>query len=102
MLFIRCRFDPVTYIITFPIDISINYCIIISLCAVCQDLNYSTNPNIVKSFVLDKSFSSDDAEVEFYAKQMESLGVDLACSLMTALGYKQDNSGVYYKPGSDN
>jgi len=52
--------------------------------------------------VLDKSFSSDDAEVEFYAKQMESLGVDLACSLMTALGYKQDNSGVYYKPGSDN
>ena len=45
---------------------------------------------------------TEEDETEFYAKQMESLGVDLACSLMTALGYKQDNSGVYYKPGSDN
>ncbi len=42
---------------------------------------------------------TEEDDVAFYTAQMESLGVDLACGLMTTLGYKQDNNGVYFKPG---
>ena len=42
---------------------------------------------------------TEEIDVEWYTSQMESLGVDLACGLMTTLGYKQDKSGVYFKPG---
>lgn len=41
----------------------------------------------------------EDGEVDFYASQMESLGVDAAEHLMKLLGYTQDGSGIYFKPG---
>jgi hypothetical protein len=42
---------------------------------------------------------TEESETDFYASQMESLGVDAAEHIMTLLGYKQDNSGIYFKPG---
>lgn len=42
---------------------------------------------------------NDALETEFYTKQMESLGVDAGEHIMRLLGYKEDDSGIYYKPG---
>lgn len=41
----------------------------------------------------------EEGEVDFYAGQMESLGIDAAEKLMDLLGYAQDKDGLYYKPG---
>ncbi len=41
---------------------------------------------------------SEQAEVDWYASQMESLAVDAAEHLMKLLGYRQDSIGVYSKP----
>lgn len=41
----------------------------------------------------------EEGEVDFYAGQMESLGIDAAEKLMDLLGYSQDKDGMYYKPG---
>lgn len=36
-------------------------------------------------------------ETDYWASQMESLGVDLAEQRMKELGYAQDKDGVFYK-----
>ena len=36
-------------------------------------------------------------ETDYWASQMESLGVDLAEQRMKELGYSQDKDGVFYK-----
>jgi len=38
-------------------------------------------------------------ETDYWASQMESLAVDAAGYMMKLLGYKQNQSGVYFKPG---
>lgn len=61
------------------------------------DEAFATANNVAAS--ASEDIELEDGEVEFYASQMESLGVDAAEKLMELLGYKQDHSGVYYKPG---
>ena len=41
----------------------------------------------------------EEGEVDYYADQMDSLGVDAAEHLMKLLGYRQDGSGIYFRPG---
>ena len=60
------------------------------------DEAYATANNVLASEELDTTTE----ETEHWASQMESLGVDAAEHLMTLLGYKQDNSGIYFKPGN--
>ena len=43
----------------------------------------------------------EEGEVDFYAKQMESLGVEAAGKLMDLLGYTQDSIGIYHKPNEE-
>ena len=61
------------------------------------DEAYSTANNILASEELDVTTE----ETEHWASQMESLGVDAAEHLMKLLGYTQDSSGVYFKPGKE-
>ena len=42
-----------------------------------------------------------EEEVDYWCEQMESLAVEAACSMMTLLGYKEDEDGAYYKPGDE-
>jgi len=42
----------------------------------------------------------EEGEVDFYASQMESLGVEAAEKLMSLLGYTQDSMGIYFKVGA--
>ena len=37
-------------------------------------------------------------ETDYWAKQMESLGVDAAEHFMRMLGYKQNDEGVFFNP----
>lgn len=37
-------------------------------------------------------------ETDYWARQMESLGVDASEALMKLLGYKQTEDGILYKP----
>ena len=37
-------------------------------------------------------------ETDYWAKQMESLGIDAAESLMKLLGYHQNAQGILYRP----
>ncbi len=42
---------------------------------------------------------SPDGETDYWADQMDSLGGDAAEHLMKLLGYKQNENGIYFKPG---
>lgn len=46
-----------------------------------------------------ESIALPPEETDYWASQMESLAVDMACSIMKTLGYKQNESGAYFKPG---
>ena len=37
-------------------------------------------------------------ETDYWARQMESLGIDAAEKVMKLLGYKQGDDGVFFKP----
>ena len=47
------------------------------------------------------SITTESSEVDYWASQMESLAVDLAENLMKTLGYKQNDAGAYFKPGTE-
>ena len=61
------------------------------------DEAYATANNIAATASDD--IELEEGEVDFYASQMESLGVEAAGKLMELLGYKQDSIGIYFKPG---
>ena len=47
--------------------------------------------------IANNSATKASPDTEYWVEQMESLGVDAACRIMDMLGYKQDNTGNYFK-----
>lgn len=61
------------------------------------DEAFATANNIAAT--TSESCALPPEETDYWASQMESLAVDMACSIMKTLGYKQNESGAYFKPG---
>lgn len=49
--------------------------------------------------IANNNAASSNLDTDYWADQMESLGVDAAEHLMTLLGYKQNDEGKYYMLG---
>jgi len=49
-------------------------------------------------FIANNNAATSTMDTDFWADQMESLGVDAAVQIMEILGYKSDSDGVYHKP----
>ncbi|MCR4729373.1 MAG: hypothetical protein K5881_00450 [Saccharofermentans sp.] len=49
--------------------------------------------------IANNNAASSNLDTDYWADQMESLGVDAAEQLMTLLGYKQNDEGKYYMLG---
>ncbi len=47
--------------------------------------------------IANNKAAASDLNIDYWADQMESLGIDAAEQLMTLLGYKQNDEGEYYK-----
>ena len=47
---------------------------------------------------VSSSINTTSEETDYWCRQMESLGIDAAENNMRALGYTQDNSGVFHIP----
>lgn len=46
-------------------------------------------------FIANNNAATIIPETEYWASQMESLGIDASEKLMNLLGYKQDKDGIY-------
>jgi hypothetical protein len=51
--------------------------------------------------LLSSAENTPREEVEYWCKQMESLAVDAADRVMTMLGYKENEEGMYFMPSED-
>ena len=60
------------------------------------DEAYAAANNLAATAALEPD--TEQEQVNWYASQMDSLANDAAEKLMELLGYKEDNSGVYFKP----
>ena len=49
-------------------------------------------------FIANNNAATSTMDTDFWADQMESLGVDAAVQIMELLGYKSDYDGVNHKP----
>ena len=48
--------------------------------------------------IANNNAASMESDTVFWAAQMDSLGCDAAVQIMSLLGYKQNNEGLYIKP----
>ena len=49
--------------------------------------------------IANNNAAASTLDTDYWADQMESLGIDAAERIMTLLGYKQNDEGTYFKPG---
>ena len=53
-------------------------------------------------FIANNNAATSTMDTDYWADQMDSLGVDAAIQIMELLGYKSNQEGVYSKPESTN
>lgn len=49
-------------------------------------------------FIANNNAATSTNDTDYWADQMESLGVDAAIQIMELLGYEADSEGIYKKP----
>ena len=53
-------------------------------------------------FIANNNAATSTMDTDYWADQMDSLGVDAAVQIMELLGYKSNSEGIYSKPESTN
>ena len=52
-------------------------------------------------FIANNSAAASTMDTDYWADQMESLGVDAAVQIMELIGYESDSEGIYKRPQND-
>ena len=55
-----------------------------------------------EAYLIANNNAATMKDTDYWTKQMESLGVDMADCIMKQLGYKENQDGTFYKPIPDN